>query len=829
MELPQFDTLYHDIIASLAGRDLFVQQCHAGADPQYRLPIRVVTEYAWHSLFARNLFLVDRPDEFPRSGGDAPFTVIDSPSFKADPSRHGTASDVVIALNFARRLVLIGGTSYAGEIKKSIFSVLNYLLPLKNVLSMHCSANIGAAGDVALFFGLSGTGKTTLSSDPDRRLIGDDEHGWSDHGVFNFEGGCYAKTIRLSPEAEPQIYATTRRFGTVLENVAIDDVTRGLDLDDDELTENTRAAYPIDFIDNAVPEGQGGHPSNVVMLTADAFGVLPPIARLSPAAAMYHFLSGYTAKVAGTEKGVTEPKATFSTCFGAPFLPLPPGRYATMLGEKIARHQVARLAGEHRLDRRRVRHRHAHEDRLHARDDPRGALRRARQRGLRDATRYSISTCRSPAPMSRPTCCSRARRGRDGADYDAAAAKLAQMFRDNFKKFEAEVLAGRCRLPGRRRHDAYEPVIGLEIHAQLQTATKIFCGCSTAFGAPPNTHVCPVCLGFPGVLPVLNRAAVDFGVRAALALGCRINATSIFARKNYFYPDLPKGYQISQYDQPLASEGVVEFVAADRTCRVGITRVHLEEDAGKSLHEGFPDSDRKTYVDFNRSGVPLIEIVTEPDLRSAADASEFFARLRGILVWLGVNDGNMEEGSLRCDANVSLRPAGSAALGTKAEVKNLNSFRFVQKALEYEIERQRDLLEDGGRVVQETRLFDANAGITVSMRSKEEAHDYRYFPEPDLPPVMISEQRLAVLRRDAGTAGGAAPAVRRGVPASGVRCRPVDADAGHGELLRRGRAGRRAAQGCQQLDDGRAGARAERVGPQISPTHRSPRAAWPAC
>jgi aspartyl-tRNA(Asn)/glutamyl-tRNA(Gln) amidotransferase subunit B len=292
----------------------------------------------------------------------------------------------------------------------------------------------------------------------------------------------------------------------------------------------------------------------------------------------------------------------------------------------------------------------------------------------------------------------------------------------------------------------YEPVIGLEIHAQLLTASKIFCGCSTAFGAPPNTHVCPVCLGLPGALPVLNRRAVDFGIRAGLALGCTIHDTSIFARKNYFYPDLPKGYQISQYERPLATAGAVEWTAADGPRRVGITRVHLEEDAGKSLHEGFADSNRKTYVDFNRSGVPLIEIVTEPDLRSAADAAEFFTRLREMLVWLGVNDGNMEEGSLRCDANVSVRPIGASKLGTKAEVKNLNSFRFLQKALEHEIERQIEVLSEGGRVVQETRLWDAAAGRTVSMRSKEEAHDYRYFPEPDLPPVAVTADRLNEVR-----------------------------------------------------------------------------------
>jgi aspartyl-tRNA(Asn)/glutamyl-tRNA(Gln) amidotransferase subunit B len=293
---------------------------------------------------------------------------------------------------------------------------------------------------------------------------------------------------------------------------------------------------------------------------------------------------------------------------------------------------------------------------------------------------------------------------------------------------------------------AFEAVIGLEIHAQLRTASKIFCGCSTAFGAPPNTHVCPVCLGFPGALPVLNRAAVDLAIRAGLALRCRVNETSLFARKNYFYPDLPKGYQISQYEQPIASHGVLEYAAPDGPRRVGITRVHMEEDAGKSLHEGFADSDRKTYVDFNRSSVPLIEIVTEPDLRSAVDAADFFERLRAILVWLDVNDGNMEEGSLRCDANVSVRPRGTTTFGTKAEVKNLNSFRFLQKALEYEIERQVDLVERGERVRQETRLWDSAAGATVSMRSKEEAHDYRYFPEPDLPPLTIDHARIAAIR-----------------------------------------------------------------------------------
>jgi aspartyl-tRNA(Asn)/glutamyl-tRNA(Gln) amidotransferase subunit B len=289
----------------------------------------------------------------------------------------------------------------------------------------------------------------------------------------------------------------------------------------------------------------------------------------------------------------------------------------------------------------------------------------------------------------------------------------------------------------------FEAVIGLEIHAQLLTTSKIFCGCATTFGAPPNTHVCPVCLGLPGALPVLNRHAVDLAMRAALALQCRINARSVFARKNYFYPDLPKGYQISQYDQPLASSGAVDIPREEGTHRIGITRVHMEEDAGKSLHEGFADSAERTYIDCNRAGVPLIEIVTDPDLRSAADAAAFFEQLRATLVWIGVSDGNMEEGSLRCDANVSVRERGAMQLGTKAEVKNLNSFRYLRQALEYEIERQMVLIESGRPVEQETRLWDQAASRTVTMRSKEEAHDYRYFPEPDLPPVDVSDARRA--------------------------------------------------------------------------------------
>ena len=292
----------------------------------------------------------------------------------------------------------------------------------------------------------------------------------------------------------------------------------------------------------------------------------------------------------------------------------------------------------------------------------------------------------------------------------------------------------------------WEAVIGLEVHAQLQTRTKIFCGCSTRFGAPPNSQVCPVCLGLPGALPVLNRQAVDYAIKAALACGCNVQPRSVFARKNYFYPDLPKGYQISQYELPLALGGGLDITVDGQTKHVGLTRIHMEEDAGKSLHEGFPDSDRRTYVDYNRSGVPLIEIVSEPDMRSAAEAAEFFSRLRNILVWLGVSDGNMEEGSLRCDANVSIRPRGQTKLGTKAEVKNVNSFRYLEKALEYEITRQIDVIEGGGKVVQETRLWDTGSGRTHSMRSKEEAHDYRYFPEPDLPPLIVDEARIDRVR-----------------------------------------------------------------------------------
>lgn len=339
MEPEQFDRLRTRLLAYLQGRDLFVQDCFAGADPRYRLPIRVITETAWHNLFARNMFIQPKPGEV--TAHDPQFTVIHAPSFHAIPEIDGTHSEVFVVVNFAEKLVLIGGTQYAGEIKKSIFSVMNYLLPRQNVLSMHSSANIGPDGAVAIFFGLSGTGKTTLSADPSRTLIGDDEHGWSDRGVFNLEGGCYAKVIHLSAKAEPEIYETTRKFGTILENVGMDSASGRLNLDDASLTENTRAAYPISHIPNATREGMGGHPRHIIMLTADAFGVLPPISRLTPVQAMYHFLSGYTAKVAGTEKGVTEPQATFSACFGAAFMSLSPSVYARLLGEKIAAHQVS--------------------------------------------------------------------------------------------------------------------------------------------------------------------------------------------------------------------------------------------------------------------------------------------------------------------------------------------------------------------------------------------------------------------------------------------------------------------------------------------------------
>jgi phosphoenolpyruvate carboxykinase (ATP) len=339
MSVEHFDRVYARMMAYFQGRDVFIQDAIGGNHPDYQLPIRIVTENAWQNLFARNLFLrvnqEDLPDHKPE------FTVLHAPGFRAYPEMDGTNSEVFIILNLHRQVVLIGGTSYAGEIKKSIFTVLNFLLPQRGVLPMHCSANKGQEGDVALFFGLSGTGKTTLSSDPNRPLIGDDEHGWGDNGVFNFEGGCYAKTIRLSEELEPLIYKASRNFGTILENVAFNPDKRWVDFDDDSLTENTRAAYPICFLDNSLPEGRAGHPKNIFFLTADATGVLPPISRLTREQAMYHFISGYTSKLAGTEKGIgKEPQTTFSACFGAPFLPLHPHLYAGMLGEKIKEHNV---------------------------------------------------------------------------------------------------------------------------------------------------------------------------------------------------------------------------------------------------------------------------------------------------------------------------------------------------------------------------------------------------------------------------------------------------------------------------------------------------------
>ena len=328
----RFDALYDRVLEYLQDKQLYVQDLFCGADPRYRLPIQVINEYAWHNLFVRQLFI--RPTEVELKTHKPEFTIVAAPGFLADPKRDGTNSEVFVIVNFTRKLVIIGGTQYAGEMKKSIFGVMNFLLPQRNVFPMHCSANIGEEGVTALFFGLSGTGKTTLSADPSRRLIGDDEHGWSEDGVFNFEGGCYAKCIKLSEQNEPQIWDALD-FGAVLENVILDPVTRVPDYDDDSRTENTRAAYPVEHIDNAVIPGFGGHPKNVVFLTADAFGVLPPVSKLTPEQAMFHFMSGYTAKVAGTEAGVTEPQATFSACFGAPFMPLAAKVYAEMLGRRL--------------------------------------------------------------------------------------------------------------------------------------------------------------------------------------------------------------------------------------------------------------------------------------------------------------------------------------------------------------------------------------------------------------------------------------------------------------------------------------------------------------
>ncbi|MDE2975123.1 MAG: phosphoenolpyruvate carboxykinase (ATP) [Gemmatimonadota bacterium] len=431
--------LKSDIVGRLNGRDLYVRDARAGADARYGVKVRVISESPWHDLFAYNMFLRLAPGE--EDGFDPDFVVYHAPSMQADPDRHGTNSGAFIVVHFTERAVLVGGTAYAGEIKKSIFSSLNFLLPARGVLPMHCSANIGRGGDTALFFGLSGTGKTTLSADPDRRLIGDDEHGWSDDGVFNFEGGCYAKTIRLSPTGEPDIHRATRMFGTILENVILDERTREIDYDSADITENTRASYPIHFIDNAVPSGLGGHPENVVFLTADAFGVLPPIALLDTGQAMYHFLSGYTAKVAGTERGVTEPRAAFSACFGAPFLPQPATVYAGLLGEKLRAHgtrawlvNTGWTGGRHGVGRRmKLAHTRAMVaaalggdlDDVPVATDP--------VFGLRVPVR--VPDVPGDVLLPRGTWA-------DGSAYDAAAAELAAMFKRNFERFAGRVPDG---------------------------------------------------------------------------------------------------------------------------------------------------------------------------------------------------------------------------------------------------------------------------------------------------------------------------------------------------------------------------------------------------
>ncbi|MBA3448382.1 MAG: phosphoenolpyruvate carboxykinase [Pseudaminobacter sp.] len=450
MAREHFDALHADFIAHAAARDLFVQDLVGGADPDQKLPSRIITEYAWHSLFIRNLLIRPEPGELDNF---APrMTVIDFPSFRADPERHGCRSETVIAVDLSRMIVLIGGTSYAGEMKKSVFTALNYILPAKGVMPMHCSANVGPDGDAAVFFGLSGTGKTTLSADPSRTLLGDDEHGWSEAGIFNFEGGCYAKTIRLSAEAEPEIFATTRRFGTVLENVVLDE-TRVPDFNDGRLTENTRCAYPLHFIPNASESGRAGHPKNIIMLTADAFGVMPPIARLTPAQAMYHFLSGYTAKVAGTEKGVTDPEATFSTCFGAPFMPRHPSEYGNLLRRLIAEHGVdcwlvntGWTGGAHGTGKRMPIK--ATRALLSAALD--GSLHRAE---FRTDPHFGFSVPVSAANVDSAILDPRSTWA-DKQAYDRQARKLVGMFIDNFGKFETHVDAAVLGAAPRRQEAA---------------------------------------------------------------------------------------------------------------------------------------------------------------------------------------------------------------------------------------------------------------------------------------------------------------------------------------------------------------------------------------
>ena len=436
----EFETLRRDMLDYAAGRELFAQDLHGGTDKDHHIKVRVFTELAWHSLFIQHLLVRPPLDERGFATGAAPdFTIVDLPGFEASPARHGCRSKTIIAVDFVRRMVLIGGTSYAGEMKKSVFTILNFLLPEKGVMPMHCSVNVGRSDDSAVFFGLSGTGKTTLSADPNRILIGDDEHGWSENGLFNFEGGCYAKMIRLSPEAEPEIYATTKRFGTVLENVVMDPKTKTLDLDDATLAENSRGAYPIHYIPNASDTGRAPHPKNIIMLTADAFGVLPPIARLTPEQAMYHFLSGFTAKVAGTEKGLgKEPQPTFSTCFGAPFMPRHPSEYGKLLGELIERHGVAcwlvntgwtgGAYGEgSRMPIKATR------ALLSAALD--GSLAAAPMR--RDET-FGFDVPTKVAGVDDRILNPR-ETWREPAHYDAQAKKLAKMFVENFAKFETYV------------------------------------------------------------------------------------------------------------------------------------------------------------------------------------------------------------------------------------------------------------------------------------------------------------------------------------------------------------------------------------------------------
>ncbi len=433
-----FDALWEDFQAHLEGKDLFMQQLFGGADLDHRLPVRVVNEYAWHSLFIRHLLRIPTKAEY--HGFEHDFTIINSPSFRADPAKHGTVSETVIAVNFTKKLVLIGGTSYAGETKKSVFTILNYLLPTKGVMPMHCSVNDGGNNDAAIFFGLSGTGKTTLSADASRELIGDDEHGWSENGLFNFEGGCYAKMINLSKEAEPEIYATTSMWGTVLENVVMDPETRELDFFDNSLAENSRGAYPISAIENASLSGRCGQPKNLIMLTADAFGVLPPIAKLTPAQAMYHFLSGYTAKVAGTEKGVTEPTATFSTCFGGPFMPRHPSEYGKLLGQLIDKYNVncwlvstGWTGGPYGTGNRMP---------IKA---TRALLNAALDGSLLNAQYRTDETFGFEVPTALdgvdPSILNPRSTWSNGEAYDVQAAKLADMFVQNFKVYEAHVEA----------------------------------------------------------------------------------------------------------------------------------------------------------------------------------------------------------------------------------------------------------------------------------------------------------------------------------------------------------------------------------------------------